>query len=49
MKRICFPSVPLKRMAKPEEIGELISFLCSDKSNYITGIAVSIAGGKILF
>lgn len=42
-------SVPLKRMAKPEEIGELISFLCSDKSNYITGIAVSIAGGKILF
>jgi len=41
--------VPLKRMAKPEEIGELAAFLASDKSSYITGIAITIAGGKVLF
>lgn len=42
-------NVPLKRMAKPEEIGELIAFLASDRSNYITGVAITIAGGKVLF
>ena len=38
--------VPLGRMAQPEEIGELIAFLASDKASYITGEAVLIAGGK---
>jgi len=38
--------VPLGRMARPEEIGELIAFLASDQSSYITGEAVLIAGGK---
>ena len=41
-------SVPLKRMAEPDEIGELIAFLVSDKANYITGITITIAGGKTL-
>jgi len=41
--------VPLKRMAKPEEIGELVAFLVSDKSEYVTGVAITIAGGKLLF
>lgn len=42
-------NVPLNRMAKPEEIAELVAFLVSDKSKYITGVAITIAGGKILF
>ena len=41
-------SVPMKRMAEPEEIGELIAFLASEKAKYITGISVTIAGGKTL-
>jgi len=41
--------IPLKRMAKPEEIGELVAFLVSDKSEYVTGVAITIAGGKLLF
>jgi NAD(P)-dependent dehydrogenase (short-subunit alcohol dehydrogenase family) len=41
--------VPLKRMARPEEIGELVAFLSSDRAGYITGITVTIAGGKVLF
>ena len=37
--------VPMKRFGKPEEVAALVSFLCSDKANYITGEVVSINGG----
>jgi len=33
------------RVGKPEEIGELISFLCSDKCAFITGQAIRVDGG----
>jgi NAD(P)-dependent dehydrogenase (short-subunit alcohol dehydrogenase family) len=29
--------VPMKRLARPPEIGELITFLLSDRASYITG------------
>lgn len=35
----------LKRIGQPEEIAELIFFLCSDKSTFITGQAIRIDGG----
>jgi len=38
-------NVPLGRMAKPEEMGELIAFLCSDKSSYMTAVSTTISGG----
>ena len=41
-------NVPLGRMAKPEEIGELIAFLCSDKSSYMTAVSTTIAGGMTI-
>lgn len=37
--------IPLKRMAEPEEIAEVILFLASDKSNYITGQTLLVDGG----
>jgi 3-oxoacyl-[acyl-carrier protein] reductase len=37
--------IPLKRMAKPMEIAEAISFLVSDKSNYMTGQTIIVDGG----
>lgn len=37
--------IPLGRMAKPEEIGELVAFLASDKASYITGSLIGIDGG----
>ncbi len=40
--------VPLGRMAEPEEIGEFLAYLASDKSTYITGMALTIAGGSTL-
>lgn len=39
--------IPLGRMAKPEEIGELVAFLASDKASYITGSLIGIDGGYV--
>ena len=36
---------PLQRIAKPEEVGELIVFLCGNKAAFITGQAIRIDGG----
>ncbi len=41
-------AVPLKRLADPEEVGELAAFLGSDESSYITGTQVVIDGGSTL-
>lgn len=37
--------IPMKRMAKAEEIADLIFFLASDSANYITGEVIRIDGG----
>lgn len=38
-------SLPMKRMGEPDEVAELVLFLASDKSNYITGEVIRIDGG----
>jgi NAD(P)-dependent dehydrogenase (short-subunit alcohol dehydrogenase family) len=45
-KAAFFASVPLKRVAQPEEIAEAIVFLASDKASFITGQVVRVNGGK---
>ena len=40
--------IPLKRLASPEEIANLIIFLSSDKNTYITGQSFVIDGGFIV-
>lgn len=40
--------VPMKRMASPREIADFMVFLSSEKAGYITGVALTIAGGKAL-
>jgi len=41
-------NTPLKRSARPEEIGKLICFLASDDASYITGQLVVIDGGNTI-
>lgn len=41
-------ATPMKRLAKPSEIGDLAAFLGSDESRYITGTQVVIDGGSTL-
>jgi NAD(P)-dependent dehydrogenase (short-subunit alcohol dehydrogenase family) len=40
-------AIPLGRAAKPEEVAELALFLASDRSSYITGVAIPIDGGYV--
>ena len=37
--------VPMRRAGTPEEVADLIGFLCSDRASYITGQCISINGG----
>ena len=41
-------AVPLKRLADPEEVGELAAFLGCYESSYITGTQIVIDGGSTL-
>ncbi len=35
----------IKRMGKPEDISNIVSFLCKDESEYITGQVIPVDGG----
>lgn len=41
-------AIPIRRLAKPIEVGELFAFLGSDESSYLTGSQVVIDGGSTL-
>ena len=38
--------IPLKRMAKKNEYKEVIKFLCSERSSYMTGQNIIVDGGR---
>ena len=38
--------LPLRRLGHPDEVADLISFLCSEKSTYISGSEIEINGGQ---
>ena len=39
--------IPLGKIAEPEQIADVVNFLCSDQSNYIHGSVIDINGGQI--
>ena len=38
-------AIPLGRFGKPEEIGDVIAFLCSERAAYLTGASLQVDGG----
>ena len=38
--------LPLRRLGQPSEVADVIYFLCSDASTYVTGTEVLINGGQ---
>lgn len=44
-KKFLLSSIPYGRVGKPEDIASVVSFLCSDESEYITGQILAVDGG----
>jgi 3-oxoacyl-[acyl-carrier protein] reductase len=41
-------SVPLRRVAEPDEIADAVLFLASDAARYINGVALDVNGGLVM-
>lgn len=39
-------SIPFRRMGKPEEVAQVICWLLSDLSSYVSGAIVPVAGAR---
>jgi acetoacetyl-CoA reductase len=43
------PQIPMGRLGKPEEIGELVAYLCSESAGFMTGANLAINGGLHMY
>ena len=41
-------NIPMKRFGTPEDVADVVSFLASDDSDYITGQVIHIDGGLVM-
>ncbi len=41
-------TIPMGRIGNPKEVADLVAFLASDQSSYMTGQAINICGGQIM-
>ena len=39
-------TIPLGRVGRPEEFADLVAYLLSDRSSYVTGSAINLDGGS---
>lgn len=40
--------IPKKELGKPEDVANLVAFLCSDQAKYITGQVINVDGGMVM-
>mgnify|MGYP003985459917 CR=1 FL=1 len=40
--------IPLARLGQPEDVARCVSFLVSEKANYITGQVINVNGGMLM-
>jgi 3-oxoacyl-[acyl-carrier protein] reductase len=40
-------AIPLARFGEPEDVADVVLFLASDASSYVTGQVISICGGMV--
>jgi 3-oxoacyl-[acyl-carrier protein] reductase len=48
VKTKLFETIPLARLGRPEDIANVVAFLSSDKSNYMTGQVLNVDGGMVM-
>ena len=41
-------SIPMRRLAQPDDFPGLVAFFLSDDARYITGQAINVDGGKVM-
>ena len=41
-------TIPLGRLGAAEEVANLVAFLASDQSAYMTGQAINVTGGQLM-
>lgn len=41
-------NIPLKRFGEPEDVAEVVAFLASESSNYVTGQVIHVDGGMLM-
>jgi 3-oxoacyl-[acyl-carrier protein] reductase len=40
--------IPMKRLGEPDEVADVVLFLCSEASSYMTGSTITVDGGKVM-
>jgi 3-oxoacyl-[acyl-carrier protein] reductase len=40
-------SIPARRLGDPDEYGDLVAFLCSERAAYLTGAVIPLDGGMV--
>ncbi len=48
VKLVIAAKTPLRRLAKPQDIADTISYLVSEKSDFITGETIRVNGGQVM-
>lgn len=44
-ERRMIADIPVGRLGRPEELGDLVAFLCSERASYMTGNTIQVDGG----
>lgn len=47
-KKSLIKAVALKRPAEPEEVVDMVDYLCSDRAKFITGQIIRVDGGSVI-
>ncbi len=47
MERSAAEGVPAGRLGQPEEYGDLVAFLCSERASFLTGAVIPLDGGML--
>ncbi|MEG1474158.1 MAG: 3-oxoacyl-[acyl-carrier-protein] reductase [Longicatena sp.] len=48
VKTTALSSIPMKRFGSVQDVANVVKFLCSEESNYMTGQVLSVDGGMVM-
>ncbi len=48
VKQMALAEIVLGRLGQPEEVADVVAFLCSEKARHITGEVINVSGGQYI-